>query len=184
VSALCALYDEQAIASLNVHPGPRGKGSKVLIRWLKIDWAAETRRTFKDRTINGLNDRYTIEQAGRLCALLLRGGMEDGRRLITGADLYLLRIHLDFLMLHAIMLRGESTRKAELADLCSILLPDESSEYLGLVLRTSVGKIIPLAMGGNLPYAVLPRSVTPSRSSPLPRQRSRPLASTSLGDLR
>ena len=53
-------------------------------------------------------------------------------------------------MLHAIMLRGESTRKAELADLYSVLLPDESSECLGLVLRTSAGKTIPLAMGGNL----------------------------------
>jgi hypothetical protein len=41
-------------------------------------------------------------------------------------------------------------RKAELADLCSVLLPDESSECLGLVLRISAGKTIPLAMGGNL----------------------------------
>jgi len=53
-------------------------------------------------------------------------------------------------MLHAMMLRGESTRKAELADLCSVLLPDESSECLGLVLRISAGKTILLAMGGNL----------------------------------
>src|SRR5437762_14313231 len=35
-------------------------------------------------------------------------------------------------------------------DLCSVLLPDESSECLGLVLRTSAGKTIPLALGGNL----------------------------------
>jgi len=48
------------------------------------------------------------------------------------------------------MLRGESTRKAELADLCGVLFPDESSECLGLVLRTNAGKTIPLAMGGNL----------------------------------
>jgi hypothetical protein len=109
--------------------------------------------------------------------------MKDGRRLITGADPYLLRTCLDFLMLHAMMLRGESTWKAELADLCSVLLPDEGSEYLGLVLRTSVGKTIPLAMGGNLPYAVLPRGVTPSGSGPLPRRRSHLLAGTSLGDL-
>jgi hypothetical protein len=53
-------------------------------------------------------------------------------------------------MLHAMMLRGESTRKAELADLCSVLLPDEGSECLGLVLCTSAGKTIPLALGGNL----------------------------------
>ena len=76
--------------------------------------------------------------------------MEDGRRLVTGPDPYLLRTRLDFLMLHAMMLRRESTRKADLADLCSVLLPDESSECLGLVLRTSDGKTIPLAMRGNL----------------------------------
>jgi Centromere DNA-binding protein complex CBF3 subunit, domain 2 len=75
--------------------------------------------------------------------------MENRRRLITEADLYLLRTRLDFLMLHTMMLRGEFTRKAELADLCSVL-PDESSECLSLVLRTSAGKTILLAMGGNL----------------------------------
>jgi hypothetical protein len=48
------------------------------------------------------------------------------------------------------MLRGESTRTAELANLYSVLLPDEGSECLDLVLRTSVGKTIPLALGGNL----------------------------------
>jgi hypothetical protein len=105
---------------------------------------------FKDRAINGLNDGYTIEQAGRLCAILLRGEVEDEKQRISGTDLNLLRTRLDFLMLHAMILRGESTRKAELADLCSVLLPDEGSECLGLVLRTSVGKTIPLALGGNL----------------------------------
>jgi hypothetical protein len=79
VSALYALYDDQAVAGLNPHPHPRGKGLKALLERLKIDWAAEKRRTFEDRAINGLNDGYTIEQAGRLCAILLRGGAEDGR---------------------------------------------------------------------------------------------------------
>ena len=91
VSALCALYDDQALADLNTHPHPRGKGLKALVERLKIDWTAEKRRTLEDRAINDLNDGYTIEQAGRLCALLLRGGMEDGRQLVIGADLHLLR---------------------------------------------------------------------------------------------
>jgi hypothetical protein len=150
VSALCALYDDQVVAGLNPHPHPRGKGLKALMERLRIEWAAEKRRTFEDRAINGLNDGYTMEQAGRLCAILLGDGTEDGRQRISGADLNLLRTRLDFLMLHSMMLRGESTRKAELADLCSVLLPDEGSECLGLVLRTSVGKTIPLALGGNL----------------------------------
>jgi hypothetical protein len=53
-------------------------------------------------------------------------------------------------MLHAMMLREESTRKTELADLYSVLLPDESSECLALVLRTNAGKTIPLTIEGNL----------------------------------
>ena len=54
---------------------------------------------------------------------------------MAGTDLYLLWTRLDFLMLHAMMLHGDSTRKAELADLCSVLLSDEGSECLGVVLR-------------------------------------------------
>jgi len=37
VSALCALYDDQAVAGLNSHLHPRGKGLKALIERLKID---------------------------------------------------------------------------------------------------------------------------------------------------
>ena len=61
VAALCALYDDQAIAGLNTHPHPRSEGLKALVERLKIDWAAEKRRIFEDRSINGLNDGYTIE---------------------------------------------------------------------------------------------------------------------------
>jgi hypothetical protein len=35
VAALCALYDDQAIAGLNAHPHPRGKGLKGLVERLK-----------------------------------------------------------------------------------------------------------------------------------------------------
>jgi len=84
VSVLCAFYDDQAIAGLNHHPHPRGKSLKSLLERLKIDWAAEKRRTFEDRAINGLDDGYTIEQAGRLSAILLRGGVEDGKLLTQG----------------------------------------------------------------------------------------------------
>jgi hypothetical protein len=51
---------------------------------------------------------------------------------------------------YTIILRGESTRKAELADLYNVFLSDEGSEYLEFILRTSAGKTIPLALEGNL----------------------------------
>jgi hypothetical protein len=53
---------------------------------------------------------------------------------MAGTDLYLLRTRLDFLMLHAMMLRGDSTRKAELADLCSVLLSDAALRHRDPVL--------------------------------------------------
>jgi len=37
VSALYALYDDQAVAGLNAHPHPRGKELKALVERLKID---------------------------------------------------------------------------------------------------------------------------------------------------
>jgi hypothetical protein len=61
VSALYALYDDQAVAGLNTHPHLRGKKLKALVKRLKIDWAAEKRKIFKDRAINGLNNGYIIE---------------------------------------------------------------------------------------------------------------------------
>jgi hypothetical protein len=53
-------------------------------------------------------------------------------------------------MLYTIILREESTRKVKLTDFYNVFLLDESSEYLSLVLRTSVGKIISLTLRGNL----------------------------------
>src|SRR5947207_1400047 len=94
------------------------KGEEVVVEELELE----------DRAIYGLNEGYTIEQPGRLYSLLLRGGMKDGPQPVIGADFHLLRTRLDFLMLHTMMLRGESTRKAELADLYTVLLPYESSE--------------------------------------------------------
>jgi hypothetical protein len=48
MSALWALYDDQAVAGVNLHPHPRDKGLKALLERLRIDWAAEKRRTFED----------------------------------------------------------------------------------------------------------------------------------------
>ncbi len=82
MSALCALCD-----GLNPNPHPRGKGLKALMERLRIEWAAEKRRTFEHRAINSLNDGYTMEQAGWLCAIVLRDGTEDGRHISVDIDI-------------------------------------------------------------------------------------------------
>jgi hypothetical protein len=53
-------------------------------------------------------------------------------------------------MLYTIILREKSTRKIELTNLYNVFFLDEGSEYLSLVLRTNVGKIISLTLKRNL----------------------------------
>jgi hypothetical protein len=65
-----------------------------------------------------------------------------------------------------------------------VLFPDESSECLGLILRTSAGKTIPPAMGGNLRMQHYHAALRHRDPAPLSRRRPRPLAGTALGDLR
>ena len=68
---------------------------------------------------------------------------------MAGGEWHPLRTRLDFLLMHSMMLRGESTRRAELPDLCAYDLLNEGSECLALILRIGQGKSIPLADGGN-----------------------------------
>ena len=99
------LYDDQVVAGLNAHPQLRGrKELKALLELLKIDWAAEKRRTVENGAINGLNDGYTIEQASRRCALFLRGEIEkNGQQLLIEADLILLGARSDVLLLYSVL---------------------------------------------------------------------------------
>jgi hypothetical protein len=146
VSALCALYDDQRVAECNPYPHPRGKALKALMERLQIDWAAETRRNFEDRAINGLKDGYTLAELRSLSGKILAG--EGG---LAGAEpLALLRTRLDFLLLHSMMLRGESSRSAELSDLCAVRLLNEGDmACLAVVMRITTGKTIALKDGGS-----------------------------------
>ena len=130
-------------------PHPRGKATKALMTRLRIDWSAFKRASFEDRAIHGLTNGYTTEQAAQLSAMLLAGGKVLGEEGVAGGEWHFLRTRLDFLLMHSMMLRGESTRRAELPDLCAYDLPNEGSECLALILRIGRGKSIPLADGGN-----------------------------------
>lgn len=145
VSALIALYDDQKLANLHNNPHPRGKGVRALLQWLQIGWAAEQKRVFTDRALRGLNDGYSIDQMRSLSGLLLgKDGGLVGIGLVTQ-----LRTRLDFLLCHAMMLRGESSRAAELADLSSLWLENEGENCLALMLKVTKGKTIALEAGGS-----------------------------------
>ena len=68
---------------------------------------------------------------------------------MADGEWHLLRTRLDFLLMHSMMLRGKSTRRAELSDLCAYDLSNEEFECLALILRIGQGKSIPLTNGGN-----------------------------------
>lgn len=144
VSSLICLYDDQKLAGLHNHPHPRGKAVKALMEWLRINWAAEKRRTFEDRAINGLNDGYTSSQLRTLSKMLLggEGGFSETDPVIR------LRTRLDFLFLHAMMLRGESSRNAELADLSCVELENEGPGATALMMKIVKGKTIALTDAG------------------------------------
>lgn len=110
---------------------------------LQIDWAAETRRNFEDRAINGLKDDYTLTELRSLFGKMLAGE----ERLAGTEPLVLLRTRLDFLMLHSMMLRGESSRSA---DLCAVrLLNEGDTACLTVVMHITTGKTIALKDGGS-----------------------------------
>jgi hypothetical protein len=102
ITALCALYGDQRVAFSNPYPHPRGKAPKALHQRLQINWAAETRRNFEDRAINGFKDGYTLTELRSLSGKMLAGE----ERLVGTEPLVLLRTRLDSLMLHSMMLRG------------------------------------------------------------------------------
>lgn len=137
------------MSGLNANPNPRGQGVRALMLRLRIDWAKWKRQSFEDRAINGLNDGYTEAELASLSALLLGNGERGGEQKLVGDEVCLARTRLDLLFLHSMMLRGETTRGAELPDLASHLLPNEGSECMAIVLRVDAGKRIPLADGGD-----------------------------------
>jgi hypothetical protein len=113
---------------------------------LQIDWAAETRRNFEDRAINGLKDGYTLTELRSLTEKMLAGE----ERLAGTEPLVLLRTRLDFLMLHSMMLRGESSRSVELSNFCAVRLFNEGdTACLAVVMRITTGKTIALKDGGS-----------------------------------
>jgi hypothetical protein len=64
--------------------------------------------------------------------------------------LVLLRTRLDFLLLHSMILRGESSRTVELSDLCAVRLLNEGDMACpAVVMRITTGKTITLKDGGS-----------------------------------
>ena len=100
---------------------------------LQISRAKLWRSNFEDRAINNLNDGYTLDEAVKMADHLM--GTMAAR-----SEEKSLRLRVDLQFLHSMMLRSESTRYAEFADLCTVRLENEGPDCLAVVLRISQGK--------------------------------------------
>ena len=135
VSALVSLWEDQCLEVGSPYPNPRGPSIKALLDDLRIVRASLRRSAFEDRAIDGLKDGYTMEQARAMSTHLLEG--------LDGAhEEKTLRTRLDLLLLHSMMLRSESTRRAELADLCCLDLENEGTSCTAVVMHITRGKTI------------------------------------------
>ena len=141
MSALISLWEDQRLAEGNLYPHPRGPLIRAFLHDLRITRASLRRSTFEDRAIRGLQDGYTPEESRRISTALLAGhGSTEERSL---------RTRLDLLLLHAMMLRSESTRMVELADLVSIRLDNEGQDCIAVVMMVTTGKTIDRADGSS-----------------------------------
>jgi hypothetical protein len=135
VSALVSLWSDQKLEGSNHYPHPRGQLLRAFLEDLKIARSSLRRAECEDRAISGLKDGYNLVQARAMSIALLAG--IKGR-----AEEKMLRTRLDLLLLHSMMLRSESTRYAELADLCSLRLDNEGPNCLAVIMQITQGKTI------------------------------------------
>ena len=114
VKALVDLYSTQQSLGAPRHPHPRGKALREFLKSQKRMKANLKRTSYADRGSGTIQDTYNVEELRRVASHYLE--------LRTGRGL---RDRMDLLLGHALMARGESTRKIQFPDLFSMPLKDE-----------------------------------------------------------
>lgn len=135
ISAMVSLWSDQCLEGSNCYPHPRGPLIKAFLEDLQIARASLRRAECEDRAISGLKDGYTLAEARKMSESLLTG-------LNRRPEEKTLRTRLDLLLLHSMMLRSESTRYAEFADLCSLRLDNEGPNCLAVIMQITQGKTL------------------------------------------
>jgi hypothetical protein len=131
VKPLVDLYSTQQSLNPISKPHPPGKALKELLRTYKRKRAMNKRVEYQDRGEGTVQDAYTMEELGRVAAYFFRLGTRKG-----------LRDRMDLLLGHALMARGESTRKIQLPDLFAMDLKDEGpSECVAAMVIMDQGKV-------------------------------------------
>ncbi|OWZ01332.1 hypothetical protein PHMEG_00027305 [Phytophthora megakarya] len=117
VAAIVDLWQQQTRAKVNGHPTPRDDAVRALIKMVEFDDESRKRKNFADRGSDTLLDGYTTnDQIQNISTYFWAMRRDHGTNL---------RNLLAFLLSHYALMRGESARKMELADLHSIRLENE-----------------------------------------------------------
>ena len=134
VAAVMELYRRQCSMRRNSHPNPRGDALSSKIDTYRRNHDARKRAAFVDRGLDGIVAGYSDpEFLGLQRCLLGRSQGDDG---------VFFRTRLDVLWGHFFVLRGQTRRRAELADLCHLALPatEGPSDCDAVVLKMTRGK--------------------------------------------
>ena len=120
-TALVNLYRYQHSRGSNRHPDPNRAALQSLFKVQRSTQHQKSKKHHEDRGKGTVADGYGLQELQRLTDSFWRLS-ESGKSVTVGS---FLRTGLDFLLGHFLLLRGESRRSAELADLQLLMLENE-----------------------------------------------------------
>jgi hypothetical protein len=120
VSAVMDLYHVQIARGLHSLPSPKGFGVKGALKDVQAKTFQRIRELHEDRALNTILDSYTKEDLHAFVSWCWQ------KATVKDVESYQ-RTLLDFLMGHYFLVRGDQRRRAELADMFILHLPNESA---------------------------------------------------------
>ena len=120
VSAVMDLYHVQIARGLHSLPSPKGFGVKGALKDVQAKTFQRIRELHEDRALNTILDSYTKEDLDAFVSWCWH------KATVKDVESYQ-RTLLDFLMGHYFLVRGDQRRRAELADMFILHLPNESA---------------------------------------------------------
>lgn len=124
VSALISLWEYQSSAGQNLHPHPRGPKLKALLKNRDRQETERKKKQFTDRGMGTLLDGYNETDMVNIVRACWTKFSSQKHYSPASVEAWL-RTAVDFLFSHNMLLRGESRRHIELADLFTIPLKNE-----------------------------------------------------------
>jgi Centromere DNA-binding protein complex CBF3 subunit, domain 2/Transcriptional activator of glycolytic enzymes len=158
VNAIISLWEYQSSAGQNLHPHPRGTKLKALLKNKERQETVRKREQFVDRGVGTMLDGYNEKDMVNIVRACWTEFSSQKHYTSTSVESWL-RTAVDFLFSHNMLLRGESRRYAEFADLFTISLKNEGpTPCPAMILIMDNGKMNPY---GRLEYGGVVRHKNP-----------------------